>query len=139
MECGHMKKQLPVIREQVASNWLYKLVSLTVAVSIWATMLHGRKDTILMRNMDLEFILKPNHVISPNVQRSVRVKVSGPRASVKKFSLSVQTIVLNLSMEEPGLKRVEVKASDVNLPSGVKLISIAPNELDLTIREVKKQ
>src|SRR4051812_25712346 len=111
-----MKKRLPILKEQLTDNWLYKLVSLTVALSIWATTLHGRKDTILLRNMDLEFVLKPNFGVTNLTDRTVHVKLSGPRNILKKFSQSQQTITLNLSNEEAGEKKVNIHPSDINLP-----------------------
>lgn len=133
-----MKKRLPFIKEQVMNNWVYKAVALLVAVAIWATMLHGRKDVILERHMDIEFILKPSLVIANAPDRVVRVKVSGPRNALKKLGQLGQTITVNLVQAEPGRKRVEIRPSDVALPTGVKLLSISPSYLELEIREVKK-
>ena len=133
-----MKKQLPILRERVINNWLYKLVALGVAVAIWVTTLHGRKDSILVRNMDLEFLLKPNYVITNVEDRSVRVKLAGARSSLKKLSQTPQTITINLTNEEEGQKRVTLRPTDIQLPTGVKLISLSPNEIELIIKEVKK-
>jgi YbbR domain-containing protein len=133
-----MKKQLPILREKVINNWLYKLVALAVAVAIWVTTLHGRKDSILVRNMDLEFLLKPNYVITNVEDRTVRVKLAGARTSLKKLSQTPQTITINLTNEEEGQKRVTLRPTDIPLPTGVKLISLSPNEIELIIKEVKK-
>jgi hypothetical protein len=133
-----MKKRLPFFREKIASNWLYKLVAFFVALAIWITTIQGRKDTILVRNMDLEFLLKPNLVVTNLDDRSIRVKVSGPRTSLSKFRQSTQTITLNLTQEVAGLKRIEIKPSDINLPIGVKLISIQPDSFDIEIKDIQK-
>jgi len=134
-----MKKRLPLLKENFVNNWLYKVVALTVATAIWVTTLHGRKDTILLRNMELEFILKPSFVVTNVENRLVRVKVSGPRVALKKFAQSGQTISINLVGEVAGNKRVTIRPSDINLPAGVKLISLNPAEIELRIKEVKKQ
>lgn len=133
-----MKKRLPVLKEQLVDNWLYKLVALFVALAIWVATTQGRKDTILWRNLDIEFILRPNLVVTNLPSRVVQVKVSGPRSSLKKISQTAQLITLNLSNEEAGLRHIEIKPSDINLPIGVKLLSIQPSSIDVEIKDIKK-
>jgi len=134
-----MKKRLPILKDQFINNWVYKTVALIVSLAIWLTTLHGFKDMILVRNMELEFILRPNLIIGESLNRHVAVKVSGPRAALKKFSQNSGTITLNLSAESAGRKRLELRSSDFNLPLGVKLQAIKPEVLEFTIREVKKE
>lgn len=133
-----MKKQLPRLSERLTSQWLYKIVSLFVALAIWVTTIQGRKDTIVFKAMDVEFKLKPNLVVTNLEDRTVQVKVSGSRASINKFRQGSQVVSVNLTQEPPGLKRVEIKPSDINLPIGVKLISIQPQALDIEIKEFTK-
>lgn len=133
-----MKKRLPILTEQFTNNWIYKSVALIVALAIWATTLHGRKDTLLVRNMDLEFILSPNLSITNIEDRTVRVKISGPRNTLKKFSQTSQAITINLAGTESGHRKIEIRPSDIPMPVGAKLISISPNTFDLDIKEVKK-
>lgn len=131
------KKSLPISisREQLTNNWLYKLVAFFVAFFIWATMLHSRKDTILLRNMDLEFILKANHSISNTIERHVKIKVSGPRLALKKFSQSSNTIGINLTDHTPGEVKVRLDEQYLNLPTGVKLQSAQPEEIIVQLKE----
>lgn len=133
-----MKKQLPLLKEQIIDNWLYKVVALFVAVAIWVTTTQGRKDTILWRNLDIEFILQPNLVVTNMSDRTVRVKVSGPRSSLKKISQATQVVTLNLTHEQAGRRHIEIKPSDINLPMGVKLLSIQPDAFDVDIIDIKK-
>ena len=132
-----MKKRLPLIGEQIVSNWLYKLVAFLVALSIWVNS-NYRRDATFWRNIDIEFILKPDHVITNLAERVVRVKVSGPRSSLKKMSQSSQVITKNLTGESTGFKHIDIKPSDINLPTGIKLISINPTGFDVEIKEIKK-
>jgi len=133
-----MRKQLPILREKMVNNWLYKVVALSVALAIWVTTLHGRKDTMLLRNIDLEFILRPNLVITNLDDRTVRAKVAGPRSALKKYAQNAQSVSINLTNEEAGIKRVFIRPTDIQLPTGVKLVSLSPSEIELTIKEVKK-
>lgn len=134
-----MKKQLPLIRDQILSNWLYKLIAFVVALSIWVTTLQGRKDFVRWRNLDVEFLVKSNLVVSTIDDRTVKLQVSGSRKSLAKLSQSSQALSINLLGELPGRKRIEIRPSDISLPVGVKLITIQPNFFDVEIKEVKKQ
>ena len=75
-----MKKRLPFIAEQIKYNSVYKIVALIVAIAIWMTTLLGRKDTILVRNMEIEFLTRPGLIAVPMDGRELQIRVAGPRA-----------------------------------------------------------
>jgi hypothetical protein len=131
-----MKKRLPLLRERITSNGIYKTVALIVAIVIWTSTLWTRKDAILIRDMDLEFLLRANHQISNVVDRTVKVKVAGPRTSLKRFVQVSSVVSINLSDETIGLKEVEISSRTLDLPAGVKLLSVTPNRLKVDIKEV---
>ncbi len=131
-----MKKRLPALTERIASNGVYKTVALIVAIVIWTSTLWSRKDAILVRNMDIEFLLRANHQISNVVERSVKVKVAGQRSSLKRFVQVSNVVSINLSDEVVGLKEVEISSRTLDLPPAVKLLSVTPNRLKVDIKEV---
>jgi hypothetical protein len=134
-----LKKNLPLIKERFTTNLLYKFVALIVALSIWVATLQGRKDFTRIRNVDLQFILKPNLVVTNLDKLSVKLQVSGSRLSLNKLNHSAQPLTLNLIDVGAGHKIIDLKPSDFTLPVGVKLVSISPNQLDLDIKEVAKR
>jgi hypothetical protein len=117
-------------------NWLYKGVALIVATAVWATTIYGRKDTLLLKTLELEFVMKPNFAITSTFDRTVQVKVAGPRSQLDKFAVSAQPIVINLANEPEGDRVVPIRPSDVGLPLGVRILSIYPTELKLSIKEI---
>ncbi|OFZ11796.1 MAG: hypothetical protein A2Z20_05550 [Bdellovibrionales bacterium RBG_16_40_8] len=133
-----MKKRLPELKEHVINNWFYKLVAFFVAIAIWVTTLQGRKDGILWLDMNLEFMLGSSFSIVNSPDKTVRVKVSGPRVALKKFTQSSQVISVNLLNELAGEKKVKIIPEYINLPTGIKLLIIEPSELDLIIKEGSK-
>ena len=134
-----MKKRLPLLAEQfLAKNWLYKLIALAVASAIWVTTLQSRKDALMERGMEIEFILKPNLAITNFFDRHVIVKVAGPKAGLKKFGQSPQVISVNLASAEAGHLSFILQPGDVGLPVGLKVIKVEPNDFELDIKEVKK-
>ena len=126
-----MKKQVSW-KERVFSNGAYKLVALFVALVLWVTIL-GRKDTMISRSMELEYLLPRNHVISNEVARKVEVKVAGPRMALKKFSRQPATVTLDLKHVKSGWNLIDVGKQDLNLPLGVRVLSIVPSSIKANV------
>lgn len=123
--------------KHLAHNLSYKLVSLFVSLVLWVTLL-GRTDLVSNHTMELQLLTNPNHVVVNQVPRTIKVKVSGPRAGLKKFTQSEQILTLNLEKLEPGTKHVKIEKGSINVPVGVKIISVLPNRIRVRIRELKE-
>tara|TARA_Y100000817_G_C16751744_1_gene497346 strand:+ start:538 stop:960 length:423 start_codon:yes stop_codon:yes gene_type:complete len=120
----------------VTDNGSYKVVALFVSLALWVTIL-GRKDLILNHDMQLQLLTNTNHVIRNKIRETVRVKVSGPRSGLKKFTQSGEVISINLEKVEPGRRTIKIPKDGLNLPLGVKVLSITPSRIQVSIREVK--
>ena len=81
------------IRRGLTENASYKLVALFVTLVLWAAML-GRSTTVLEKEMDLQVLLNSQHSVVGDVQKKVKVKVSGPRVSLEKFSRNNETLTV---------------------------------------------
>jgi YbbR domain-containing protein len=134
-----MKKQLPDIKKRLQSNGLYKIVALLVSVVIWSTTLTGRTDSVLIRSMELEFILRPQVVMAGDVPKNVRIKVSGPRASLKKFTQMSGVISVNLNDRGEGEHEITLEGDRVGLPPGLKVISAEPKKIKVKLVEMNKK
>ena len=115
-------------------NRSYKLIALVITVALWLTIL-GRRDVVVSRDFNVEYLLKPNHVLATEVIRQVRIKVSGPRTALKKFSSSDDTVTLDLQDYPIGHQTVEVRTETLSLPLGVKVLSITPNVIKVRIKQ----
>ena len=115
------------IKQKMMDNALYKLVAFVLTLVLWVTIL-GRKDSVMSRDINVEFLLSANHVVSLEKPLTVSVKVSGPRTALKKFSDIDESIVLDLRNRTAGIYTVEIpKSGSLELPLGVKVLSIQPN------------
>lgn len=132
-----MQKELPSLGEKFAKNWVYKLVAFVVALSIWVTTLHSRKDTILLRRVEVQFTVKPNYAVDALEQKFINVKVAGPRLLLKKYNQSVPVVNVDLTNEEVGSVQVRLRPEDLVLPAGIKFISFEPKQIDVQIKEVQ--
>ena len=130
-----MKKQLPRLKEQFTSNGVYKIVALFVASIIWISTLWGQKDIVWIRDMDVEVLLSPEYTIKGKHQKSVKVKLAGPKSALRKLRNSSKVITLNLNNLEAGKHTVEISDTWMDLPIGVKFLSAEPNKVRLTVKK----
>ena len=132
-----MIRKMPELREQVLSNGTFKFVALVASVVLWLTVL-GRKDAIVIKNFNIEYIVKENYTISQKGNNFVRVKVKGPRVALQKFKTIEDSIAINLQKSGPGDYSVRIpKDGGLDLPLGVRILSIEPNEVRVKIKEIE--
>ncbi len=115
------------IKPMLTENLSYKIVSLFISVILWLTIL-GRRDFSLTKNLDVELMPAPNQVVVSQSVETVKVKVAGPRTALKKFMESgiSQLVTIDVSKLKEGDTDIEVPAHQIDLPFGVKVISIKP-------------
>ncbi len=133
-----MVQKVRTVKDWWNDNTSYKVVSLFVATILWATML-GRKETIVAKDLQLQFILSEQHEIVNKVRQSVRVEVRGPRVGVKNFSESQSNLAIDLSSFNPGRQVVRISPGALNLSGGVKVLSIYPEEIVVQLKDQSEQ
>ena len=112
----------------VTENLSYKIVALFIALILWLTIL-GRRDFSLTKNIEVELIPGINQVVVSQSVDMVKVKVSGPRTALKKFMDSglSQLVSIDVSRKGEGNIDVEVPMKQIDVPFGVKVISVKPS------------
>ncbi len=136
-----MMKRAANWKDYIFENGSYKLVSLFVTLILWVTIL-GRRDFMLTKDMDVEFLLPPNAVMqSARGERKISVKVSGPRTALKKFAQSPGSITFDLTKSEVEQRNTKVKAviqvKNIEVPFGVKVVSIDPDSIDVILSPIE--
>lgn len=120
-------------RDWLLENGSYKLVALFVTLILWVTIL-GRRDFVVEREMDIEFLIPRALAIAQgNHVRRVSVKVSGPRMAINKFKLNPGTITVDLGKSQVGAVRAVITPRNVEVPFGVKVLSVQPDVINLTL------
>ncbi|MBN8541354.1 MAG: hypothetical protein J0L82_13260 [Deltaproteobacteria bacterium] len=135
-----MNKRTTNWKDFIFENGSYKLVSLFVTLILWVTIL-GRRDFMLTKDMDVEFLLPPNAVMqSARGERKISVKVSGPRTALKKFAQSPGSITFDLTKSEVDQKNTKIKAviqvKNIEVPFGVKVVSIDPDAIEVVLSPI---
>lgn len=124
----------------LTENFSYKIVALFISLILWLTIL-GRRDFVLSKNVDIDLITSPGTQVVAQTTDHIKVKVSGPRASLKKFleSSLAQSITLDISQRGEGVIYVDVPLNKIDVPLGVKILGVRPNQIQVEVVKVKGQ
>lgn len=135
-----MKKS--VVKQVLTENISYKLVSLVIALILWATIL-GRRDFALSKTIDIEIQPPSGVAVVQQSVESVKMRLVGPRAGLKKFMESnvSQLVIVDASDRKPGEHEVEISTSSIEIPFGVRVVSIKPRTVTfrLSNKDSKEQ
>lgn len=124
----------------LTENFSYKIVALFISLILWLTIL-GRRDFILSKDIDVDLVIAPGTQVVAQSTDHVKVKVSGPRASLKKFlesSLS-QSITLDISKKGEGVVYVDVPLNRIEVPIGVRILGVRPSQIQVEVVKAKGQ
>lgn len=125
------------LRHLFTHNLGLKLLSLTIAFSIWFFVNFGERDAEETVRAPLELRNIPAHLIitSPRVD-FIDLRVSGPRALLGRIDRDRLAISLDLGGVRPGAAVFRVDADMLNLPRGVKVVRITPAQLTMELERV---
>lgn len=124
------------LKQILVDNFSYKLVSLVIAMILWLTIL-GRRDFVITKNMEINVAVAAGlHVVSIS-EDQVRVKVSGPKTALKKFTEAgyLDVVSLDVADKGPGVYSVEIPIKKIDVPMGIKVISVEPEKIQLKIEK----
>lgn len=122
------------VKDLFLENLSYKVVSLFIALILWLTIL-GRRDFTGTRNVEVDVVVASQYVLQSQSSDHIKVKISGPRTALRRFmdSGSAQVLTLDLSNYNEGQYDVEVPLQKIDIPFGVKIVSVKPNHLQIKI------
>ncbi len=122
----------------ITENFSYKVVALFISLILWLTIL-GRRDFVLSKNIDVDLVTAPGTQVVAQTTDHIKVKVSGPRSSLKKFlesSLS-QSITLDISQKGEGVVYVDIPLNKIEVPIGVRILGVRPNQIQVEVVKAK--
>lgn len=124
----------------ITENFSYKVVALFISLILWLTIL-GRRDFVLSKNIDIELITAPGTQVVAQTTDHIKVKVSGPRSSLKKFleSSLAQSITLDISQRGEGVVNVDIPLSKIEVPLGVRILGVRPNQIQAEVLQIKEK
>lgn len=128
--------KMTTMKSMVFDNFSYKLVSLFVALILWISIL-GRRDFVTTKEMDVNLILAPGYMVSAQSHDRIKVKLSGSQPVLKKYKDALKSIVFDLSENGEGLIEVDIPNTRIEVPEGIKVLSVRPNVLRVEISKIK--
>jgi YbbR domain-containing protein len=122
------------VKSFLLDNFSYKVVSLLIALILWITIL-GRRDFSVTRNVEIELLVGSGQGVIAQSAEAVKVRATGPRTALRRFidSGAAQVISIDLSGKPDGAYDVEIPAGKLDVPFGVKIQSIKPSHVQVTI------
>lgn len=112
-----------------------KILSLLVAGLIWGFIL-GQKETMMVKEISLEYQLRSGVEMSDSVKK-VKVRLAGPSSTLRKFNEQSSSLLIDITQYPVGgLFTVELPKEGLNLPLGVKVISITPSRVPVVLRKM---
>jgi hypothetical protein len=109
------------------------LICLVCFTGIWLSFSKGM-ETLATQRVPVEFINpdKKMEIISSSVS-SVRLQISGARPLINALKPEQINVKLNLSQSVVGSNKLSITSENILLPPGIRLKSIEPSELDITL------
>ena len=129
-------EKISTFAESVFENGSYKLVALFIALILWLTIL-GRRDFIVNKDIDVDFTVAEKFMVSGQSSDKVRIKLSGPQPLLKKYKETNQTLQMSMADKGAGLFEVEITPSKIEVPQGIKILSVKPSQIRVEITPVK--
>lgn len=122
--------------QSIFDNGSYKLVALFIALILWLTIL-GRRDFVVNKDIEVDFVAAESFMVSGQSSDKVRIKLSGPQPLLKKYKESHQTIQISLADKGAGLFEIDMMPSKIDVPQGLRILSVKPSQIRVEITPVK--
>ncbi|MFZ3229177.1 MAG: CdaR family protein [Pseudobdellovibrio sp.] len=129
-------EKMDTFKEIFFDNWSYKLVALFISLILWLTIL-GRRDFVVNKDIEVDFSVADNFMVSGQSTDKVRIKLSGPQPLLKKYKEVNQSVQISLNDKGAGLFEVEITPSKIEVPPGIKILSVKPSQIRVEITAVK--
>lgn len=134
---GQPQDRISRVKEMVSDNFSYKLVALIISLILWLSLLNKR-EFITTKEFDVDIMTAENLVVLGQTSDRLKVKVSGPQPLLKKFVDSSQVIAFDLSDKPVGFYDLEVSTSKIDVPKGLKVVSVRPATIRVEIIDKQK-
>lgn len=122
-----------------ATNFSLKLVSLVIAVVLWFVVL-GSRNVEVTKEVPVEVITPADLVVANEVPDKVAFRLSGPKAFLRNIvNRKEDPIRVNLSTAKAGLVTYRFFSDNIQIPIGVKVLSINPTAIIVKLEYVKRK
>jgi YbbR domain-containing protein len=123
-------------RDLVFENGIYKVIALIITMILWVTVL-SRRDVILTKAVDVDFVTGDRLVLLNDPRPSVEFRIAGSRIAMKKLENQViDPLQIDLSSVDPGRRVISIPDNSLVLPLGAKVVGISPSRLTIDLQTI---
>ncbi|HWB85742.1 MAG TPA: CdaR family protein [Bryobacteraceae bacterium] len=125
-----MTRTLKWILGLVFHNFWWKLLSLVIAVVLWA-LVASEPELATFATVRLEFKNLPENLeIGSSATETVSLELRGPSGELSSLGESKHpSVVLDLAGVQPGIRTFTVGDGNVKLPRGIRMVRATPSEV----------
>jgi diadenylate cyclase len=124
----------PFLHGLLLGNWRQKLAAAAITGLVWTLSLLFSGTAIRELTVPVEFTnLRAGLDVSRLSTRQLELRVRGPRWQVESLHVGEQSARFDLSDVTPGVLKLTRPSEVVNLPSGVEVERLRPEEITVTI------
>lgn len=119
-------------------NASYKLVAVLITLILWVTVL-GRRDFSVTKTLEVEVKAANGFQVTAQTADKIKVRVAGPRNLIKKYIEDSGHNALNFDFSDRGAGVFEIDLSNnlVEVPNGLRVLSVKPNLIRVEVLEKK--
>ncbi len=126
------------IRNWMADNLGLKLLSLGLAIFLWAVVLGEQKVEVVV-NIPFDVTVPPNLILANDPPETLQVRLRGPKTLVTNLSPSeVQFTKLPGKLVE-GDNLLSIPPSAIQVPRGVQVLEVEPRRVRLVIEAMAER
>jgi YbbR domain-containing protein len=126
------------LKDSVSDNFSFKIVALFISLILWMSVVNKR-DFITTKEFDIDILTAENLVVMAQTSDKLKVRVSGPQPLLKKFNEASQIVAFDMTDKAPGFYDIDVSASKIDVPKGLRVLGLRPNTLRVEIIEKQKK
>ncbi len=119
--------------EKLTENWQLKLISLGIAVFLWALVVGQESAEVTVKMPVVVTGLPADMVVANQVVSEVEFGLYGPQSMVRQVATRPQAKQLNLAGMGTGEHVFQVLPEDLGLPPGVEVVRISPARIRVVL------
>lgn len=128
---ARLTRVLEILRDAVLEEWSVKLLSLLIAVGLWAWVQSGLLVDVRLKS-DVLYVWPEGLARYEDVPSSISLTVQGPQAQVRRLERERPRITVDLTGAAEGPNTVDFGAAPIEgLPEGVHVVHVSPPSVDV--------
>jgi YbbR domain-containing protein len=118
----------------------YKIIALLITMILWVTVV-SQRQMVVTQKLSVQFIVPGEFQIEGSQQVEAEIQLEGARPLLKRYLQRSWPSAIIVPLRAPliGLNPAEIPVSDLQLPAGIKVLSIHPREVVLQVKAKAKK